>query len=192
MSIEYYDENAKEYFDKSVNLDMSYIYPYFLKHLKKGAKILDVGCGSGRDSKIFLLMGYDVTSIDGSKELAKITRDYIEKEVIIKDFKEIVYDQVFDGIWAMASLLHLPKSETLQVYQNLFNSLKENGVMYVSYKIGSLERCDNEGRLFNDYTEEKFRQFISSFKNIHIEDIFITDSKMNKEDTFINAILIKK
>lgn len=192
MSIKYYNDNAQEYYDKSVSLNLSNIYPYFLKHLNKNDKILDVGCGSGRDSKVFLSLGYDVTSIDGSYELAKLASEYIGKEVIVSDFKDIVYNDEFNGIWAMSSLLHLPKKETLMVYKNLINALKENGVMYVCYKIGNNERYD-KGRFFNDYTEKEFRDFILNENlNLKINDIFITGSQMNKEEQFLNAILIKK
>ncbi len=85
-AIDYYNENAKEYFDKTFKLDMSPIYSEFLSELRPKDRILDVGCGSGRDSKYFLEHGYDVVSIDGSFELAKLASAYIGKEVIVRDF----------------------------------------------------------------------------------------------------------
>lgn len=103
MSIKYYNDNALSYFEKTVNLDMWDMYKEFLHYLEVGDKILDVGCGSGRDSKAFLDMGYDVTSIDGSMELARLASSYIGKKVIVNDFKEILYNNEFNGIWAMSS-----------------------------------------------------------------------------------------
>lgn len=191
MSLKFYDENAKDYFDKSVNLDVRYMYPFFLNYLSEKSKILDLGCGSGRDSKAFLDMGYDVTSVDGSSELAKLASDYIGKEVIVSDFRDIKYENEFDGIWAMSSLLHLPKIDTLEVYKNLAHSLKSNGTMYVCYKVGETER-EERGRFFNDYTEESFKEFISTVEDFKIKEVLLTGSTMNNHDKILNLILKKQ
>jgi 2-polyprenyl-3-methyl-5-hydroxy-6-metoxy-1,4-benzoquinol methylase len=190
---DYYNANAADYFAKTVNLDVTALYTDFLGELHKGDKILDVGCGSGRDSKAFLDMGYDVTSVDGSIKLAKLASAYIGREVLVRDFKEILYADEFNGIWAMSSLLHLPKKDTLQVYKNLFNALKINGIMYVCYKNGDSEREDGN-RLFNDYTEEQFREFIgTNFTNILINKTWMTGSvAANSKDQFVNILMKKK
>ncbi len=88
-TIDYYNQNAKYYFDKTVNVDMSKQYKLFLKYVKDNGKILDFGCGSGRDSLIFKNLGYQVFPIDGSIELCKLASEYTNLDVKCMDFSEL-------------------------------------------------------------------------------------------------------
>ena len=99
---EYYNINAKEFSDSTLNSDMSELYIEFEKYLKHGSKILDLGCGSGRDSIHFIQKGYDVISFDYSEELAKCASINIGKEVIIGDMREIKFENTLDAIWVSA------------------------------------------------------------------------------------------
>ena len=87
-TIDYYNKNANMYCDKTINIDMSKQYELFLKYVKTGGKILDFGCGSGRDSLYFKNLGYDVTAIDGSSELCKIASMYTGLDVKCMDFND--------------------------------------------------------------------------------------------------------
>ncbi len=80
-TISYYNQNAEEYFNKTVNVSMQELYDQFEAYLKPGDKILDLGCGSGRDSRYFLSKGYDVVSVDGSKAMCNLAETYIGKKV---------------------------------------------------------------------------------------------------------------
>ena len=80
-TIDYYNQNAEEYCQSTKDADMSACYQMFEKCLQPGAKILDLGCGSGRDSKYFLSRGYDVTSVDGSEEICKYSSEYLQRPV---------------------------------------------------------------------------------------------------------------
>jgi SAM-dependent methyltransferase len=192
MTLDYYNKNAKEYFDKTISTDNSGIQYLFLEELKSKSKILDLGCGSGRDSKFFIDKGHEVVSIDGSKELAKFASEFIGQPVIIKDFKDVHYIDEFDGIWAMASLLHIPKSDTLEIYINLFRALKTNGIFYTCYKLGLGERTEDNGRFYNDYTEEEFINFINlNFKNVKIIKVWIGDATLNPNEKFLNVLMKK-
>ena len=88
-TLDYYNKNSEEYFNSTLNVDMTNTYKAFLKLLPKGGKILDLGCGSGRDSMNFMKLGYEVTAVDGSKELAKKASALLGKEVIASTFEEL-------------------------------------------------------------------------------------------------------
>ena len=128
-SISYYDTHAQEFFDSTVHYDLSEIYALFLSHLPKGARILDAGCGSGRDSKYFLSQGYEVEAFDGSLELVKLARQFTGLLVHHKRFEDVVEREVFDGIWASASLLHIPQDALLSVLEKLKAALRPGGGM---------------------------------------------------------------
>ena len=134
FTIEYYNNEADRFFESTVSVDFSKIQEQFLKYVKPGGRILDLGCGSGRDSRAFLERGYEVVAVDGSRELARIAGAYIGQEVIVADFREFEPEGTFDGIWACASLLHLPKGEIAAVMRQMAAHLAEGGCFYASFK----------------------------------------------------------
>lgn len=138
-TLNYYDKFAKTFFEKTVELDMQHFYNVFEKFLFSGSRILDFGCGSGRDSKYFLSKGYSVVSMDGSPKMCEIASKYIGKNVLCQKFDEIKFENEFDGIWASASLLHIPKKNLKDIFKLLYKALKDDGYMYISFKYGKYE-----------------------------------------------------
>ena len=126
MSIDFYNKNAESFFSQTVEADMSMLYEKFLDRLpaKKG-KILDLGCGSGRDSKFFKDMGFEIVAMDLSEELGEKASEYIGQEVIVKDMRELDFEDEFIGVWACASILHLPIEDIGIVLEKIFKSLKK-------------------------------------------------------------------
>ena len=110
-TIEYYNTHADRYSEVTRNADMSDIYKRFEEHLKPGSRILDLGCGSGRDSKYFLDKGYDVVSLDASEAMCRKTQELTGKEAVHKRIEDMNYENEFDAVWACASLLHVAKSD---------------------------------------------------------------------------------
>ena len=190
-TLEYYDNSAKEYFNMSKDVDMSDIYKRFIKHLKTSSRILDFGCGSGRDAKKFIEMGYEVDAIDGSKELCVLASEYLGIEVKHINFLEYKPSIKYDGIWACASLLHLISIELNEVFNNLIESLNDEGILYTSFKYGSYEGIRGD-RYYNDFDEEKLEEFLASFKNIKVIDKWISDSAIKERDEkWLNMIIQK-
>ena len=188
-TLNYYNKNATEYFDNTVNADLSEQYNKFLQYLPKGSYILDLGCGSGRDSKYFLKRGYRVKAIDGSYELCKMASNFIGQEVENISFNEINYNNVFDGIWACASLLHVDKNEISNVISRLEKSLKVNGVFYASFKYGNSDRL-KDNRYFNDLNEHGV---LCLFKEFDIKEIWLNDDvRKDRNEKWINCVAIKK
>lgn len=191
-TLNYYEINGKAFAESTVNVDMSDTYNRFLPLVKKNGRILDLGCGSGRDSLAFKTLGFEVVAVDGSKELCQFASELLNQEVINKRFDEIDFDNEFDGIWACASLLHVSKNDMHSVLTKVSTALKEDGIFYCSYKYGEAER-EKEGRSFSDYTEND--QDILFTPDLHLEVVewWISQDvrKDRQTERWINYVLKK-
>ena len=191
-TIQYYEEHAEEFTRNTLNADMASIRSRFLTYISTGCRILDFGCGTGRDSKAFLDLGYDVTAIDGSEALCRIARSLTGLPVRCLDFRDYTPEEgeVYEGIWACASLLHLQKNELLRVMKVLSQALIPGGAFYVSFKYGTFEG-ERNGRHFTDFTMEEFREFIKSIPELSVAEYWITgDVRPGRGDErWLNIVL---
>ncbi len=191
QTIDYYDEHADEYIRSTFDIDMSALYQPFLSRLKKGQRILDAGCGSGRDTKAFLNLGYDVVPIDASPEMTIATRRLARVVAQQIRLQEITFENEFDGIWACASLLHVPFDELRDVIDRLVRATRCRGVLYFSFKEGKGERLEN-GRLFTDFMEKELIDFLSCQSEITLEQVWVTvDARPERTDRWVNVIAVK-
>lgn len=192
-TIKYYDDNAKLYLENTINADVSELYEPFLERLAPGAKILDAGCGSGRDSLFFMNQGFSVTAFDASTEMVKAASNLIGQEVLQMTFENLTLPEQYDGIWACSSLLHVNRKDLLSVLKNLSNALKQAGVFYMSFKYGS-EEYQAGKRYFNCMTEESFKKIISEIPELRIDILRVTgDVRPGREtELWLNAYLVKK
>ena len=191
-TIDYYNENAKKYFDLTYNADMSIQYDHFLQYVKRDGKILDFGCGSGRDSLYFKNKGYDVTAIDGSEELCKIARKYTGIDVKNMKFDEFNDIDYYDGIWACGTLLHLHNSEILEVLKKLRDALKDTGYMFVALKNGKGEEQILDGRYYNYFELNDVENLVELIK-MDIVEVYMSRSVSNPEETkYWNNFILKK
>lgn len=159
----YYSANAQTYFERTVNVDMSSSREVLTRELAPGASILDAGCGSGRDSKAFLEEGFEVISFDGCPELCALASAHTGQPVLNLRFDELKFSQVFDGVYASASLLHLDDEALTEALRRLLGSLKPGGMLFASFKHGFGLRIDEAtGRLFNDMNDARVRRFIAA------------------------------
>lgn len=161
--MEFYDTHAREYSESTLNVDLRDLHNRFLTELSPGAHILDAGCGSGRDTKAFLSKGFRVTSIDASSKLAALASAFTGIRCEILRFQEMGFKEEFDGIWACASILHVPRTEIGDVMCRFIRALKPAGTLYVSLKEGDGERMAEDGRFFSYYTADSFRQLLTRF-----------------------------
>ena len=140
---------------------------------------------------MFKSFGYNVTALDGSEEMCKLAREYTGTEVLCLQFQEIEFEPIFDGIWALASLLHVPSNEIKNVLNRLKNSLKTNGVIYASFKYGDFEG-ERNGRFFNDFTEDTVRELFIEI-GFEINKIWISnDARKGRENEKWVNILVSK
>lgn len=187
----YYDENAQEFFNGTVDADMTSNYTEFIDELPENAVILDAGCGSGRDTLEFKKMGFNVTAIDGSAEMCKLASEYAGQEVRHMMFQDIDFEEVFDGIWASASLLHVPTNELDLVLANLRKSLKVGGVLHASFKQGDFEGMRN-GRFFNDFTEDSAIELFERNDFEVLKNWITNDSRPERYDEKWVNVLVRK
>ena len=136
-TLDYYNANADKFIAGTVSVDFKQVRDKFLGYLPEHALILDLGCGSGRDTKCFMEQGYPVDAVDGSEELCKAATEYTGIEVKQMLFQDLDVADKYDGIWACASILHLSKAEIPDVITKMVRSLKSNGVIYTSFKYGN-------------------------------------------------------
>ncbi|MFW2176675.1 MULTISPECIES: class I SAM-dependent methyltransferase [unclassified Moraxella] len=195
-TLNFYQTHANVFFSQTINVDMQNIYELFLAHLPKGQQvILDVGCGSGRDSVFFANQGFEVTAIDGSQnliDLAKVTDKRVNWQCL--KFDEIQRQHwlnTFTGIWACASLLHVPFDDLPSTLNDLVTCLTPNGILYASFKYGDGER-EKEGRFFCDINEQRWQIIENQLQNIKTLKIWQTvDNRVDRQEIWFNYILGK-
>jgi len=192
QTLEYYDNNAIAFFAGTVNIDMSSLYKRVEAYLKPNAHILDLGCGSGRDSKYFLNRGYHVTAVDGSEQLCQLASEVIGQEVLHLRFRDLNFHEEFDAVWACASLLHVEKGQMTAVLQRIFKSIKPGGILYASYKYGDTQRI-KDNRLFNDYMERDLEMLFSGIDGAVVKEWWISGDVRaeRKNEKWLNVVVRK-
>ena len=187
-NIEYYNINAASFVAGTQNVDMSLWRDKFESYVADGGRILDAGCGSGRDSKAFIQHGFSVVAFDASGEMCKAASELIGQEVWQMKFQEIAFDEEFDGIWACASLLHVSYEELPEVMNKLRKALKPKGVIYVSFKYGDSKMVKGE-RTFSNFTEATVAKLLNETGFAVIECGITGDVREGREDEkWVNVI----
>lgn len=191
-TLNYYDINALGFFKSTFKVDMGSLYQPFLRYLPKNAYILDLGCGSGRDTLAFKNMGYQVDAIDYSLELVKKATELTGIAVRYQSFYALDDQNQYDGIWACASLLHCVREKLPDVLSRLLHALKSNGVCYMSFKYGEDDR-EVAGRHFTDLNELQAHQLFDQFDNIFVLQQWITiDKRPDRNEEWLNIIFKKQ
>ena len=192
-TLKYYAKNTEEFIASTLEADMSETQKKFLALLPKGAHILDLGCGSGRDSLCFLQQGFQVTAVDGSLELAKFASELIGQEVVVADFKDLVLPLAsFDAIWASASLLHVHSEALPGILTKVIDLAKPGAVFYMSFKYGDYEG-ERTGRYYTDLNEERFAEFLlKSGRSLEIIEQWVAkDVRPDKPELWLNTFARK-
>ena len=165
MSIGYYDQNARPFFEGTAAARMDDLHARVLAHVPAGGRVLDAGCGSGRDALAFHRAGYQVQAFDGSAAMVALAREHTGLAVRQMRFEEVEGPDAFGGgfdlVWASATLLHVPRAELVATSGRLVGLLNPGGVLFASFKQGETEREKN-GRRFTDMTESMLADFIAA------------------------------
>ena len=172
-TLNYYDQNAEAFIAGTRDADMSEQYALFLKHLPQKGKLLDLGCGSGRDSAYFSALGFEVTAVDGSEELCKRVRETYGISARCIRFQALSFDGEFDAVWACASLLHVNKAGMPAVMDKVAAALKPGGILYASFKYGTGE-VTRDGRFFNNYKETDLATLLTPSTHLTLLEYQIT------------------
>ena len=187
-TIDYYNKHAEEFTASTFEVDMESLYQPFLAELPEGARILDVGCGSGRDTLAFKKKGYQVDAIDYSEELVKKASRLTGIPIKLKSFYEFDDYEAYDGIWACASLLHCERSRLKEVIGKLLRALKPNGVLYMSFKYGNNDR-EKEGRQFTNLNEAQAEILLGQLENVQqIQQWITVDKRPERTEQWLNLL----
>ncbi|AOM83080.1 class I SAM-dependent DNA methyltransferase [Salisediminibacterium beveridgei] len=192
-SVTYYDLHANAFDEDTGEVSITELHQLFLKYLKPGARILDLGCGSGRDSLAFMNSGYHVTAMDGSEEMCKIASAKTGLSIEHRLFHQLSEKERFDGIWACASLLHVPMEELPDLFDKIRDALKSGGCFYSSYKYGSFEGIRND-RYFTDMDEDRAGSLLEQIGNFKLLEMTTTSDvrQGRSEEKWLNLLLKKE
>lgn len=200
QTIEYYNKNAEAFCDTTLHADMSDCRNRFLQYLSPGARILDAGCGSGRDSRCFLEQGFCIEAFDAAEEICRIAEKHIGQPVTCMRFEDMEYEARFEGIWACASLLHVSRKELPQVLQRLYCALKPMGILYASFKYGdagsdfiaSASSTDKGERYFINFTEAGIIELLEASAFTILECFVTSDVRKDRStEKWVNVIAKK-
>lgn len=193
LTIQYYNENAEQFINTTLDVNFTEIQDEFLSMLRKESYILDFGCGSGRDTKYFLERGFVVDAVDGSLEMCKRASEVTGIRVKHMLFDELNEINKYEAIWACSSILHLSYMQLVAVFNKMLKALKADGIIYTSFKYGDFEGFRN-GRYFIDFDEEKLERLKKDVPALEVEKMWITtDVRPERdEEKWMNLILKKK
>ena len=192
-TITYYDQNAETFIESTINVDASALYKPFEELLQQGDRILDLGCGSGRDSRYFSQHGYSVIAVDPSQAMCEQTRTFACVPVYRMRAEENHFSNEFDAVWACASLLHIHKEKQEIVLHKIATSLKDGGILYCSWKYGDNMRTTDDTRVFTDMNELLLQDVLKNIDELELLKTWVTCDirKANCDQKWMNALFKK-
>lgn len=181
--ISYYDKHVQDYIEKTKDMDVSDLRQKFKSRVEsvsdKNVKVLDFGCGFGRDANVFInQFGWDVDAWDASLKMKQAARRKYGIHVKQKFFKQLREVNKYDGIWAMSSIVHLHPDDLKVVFKKMLDALKNKGVIFTSFiNLGSWSYVyDEKDRRFVCFNKSQLASFV--------ENCMIEFQHENEFDTF--------
>lgn len=193
QTIDFYNQNSERYDKTTFSLKLEIPWIEFTSRVKPSGRILDVGCGSGRDMRHFIDLGYYVEGIEPSREMAKIARSRTGAIIHEIAAEQIDFSNQFDGVWACASLLHVDRSKMEETYNSIMRSLKRSGVFYFSLKSGAGIVRKEDGRLFANYSSNEIEELVAARSDAKSFVSWESSDALNSINTkWLNFIVVKK
>lgn len=192
-TIDYYNTHAEEYYQSTVTADLDAARKKFAEYLKPEARIIDVGCGSGRDVVAFRDMGFNAEGIDASEALVRLATEKLGITANVADMSDWIADEAYDGIWCCASLMHLNEEDYERFFSNLKYNLRTGGALYISVKTGIETGTDAAGRYLRNFNEEDIRDLINKAAGLRLSELWYTDDTLSRRDfRWLNVIAEKE
>ncbi len=190
--VDYYQYHHTAYHEKTFHIDPSSFLEPLIRHLKTGAEIFDVGCGSGRDLLWLKTHGFGVMGFERSEGLATLARKHVDCDIIEGDFEKYDFSKwKFDAILLSGSLVHIPHAHLEAVFGGIMSGLGEGGKVLVSLKEGEGSSIDGDGRAFYFWKDEDLRDIFSRHA-FRVLECHRGVSKVNSNDTWLSYILEPK
>lgn len=159
----YYEEHAESYARETGSADLQHVWPLLTKRLAPESLILDLGCGAGRDLAYFAKAGFRVIGLDYSLNLLRIAKTVSRQKVVLADLGMPPFaPATFDAVWALASLLHVPRYRIRTVLSDIRGLLKPPGLFLASIREGRGERVDERGRYFASYRPVEWEALLAA------------------------------
>jgi SAM-dependent methyltransferase len=155
-TLQFYRGNAEAYARRTFTSRQVRLMA-FLAQLPPGASILELGCGAGGDTAEMLARGFDVRPTDGSPEMAAVASKHLGRTVETLLFHELDEFEAYDGVWANACLLHVPRAGLPDVLARIWRALKATGCFFASYKEGDGDGRDTLDRYYNYPSQDWLR-----------------------------------
>ncbi len=190
-TIEYYNRNAQEYAENTRYVYMFDIRSVFLRYIDPAGRILDAGCGGGRDMKVFMENGYSVDAFDASPEMCRVASEYTGEKISCCDFSDFRPYFTYSGIWACASLLHLQEEEFFAFFRRFKEYLNANGVIYFSMKAGVTDGYDEKGRWYLGFDDRRLNRILQENPELRRVKYWKTIDNLNRDLSWYNVILQK-
>ena len=163
ITLSHYNRHAEHFWEGTRAHDVSQNRDALLQSLSGSGpfRILDFGCGPGRDLKILRELGHDAVGLDGAERFVELAREYSGCRVWHQDFLRLeLPTEFFDGVFANASLFHVPSQELPRVLKELWTTLKPGGVLFSSNPRGGNEEGWSGGRYGSYYDWERWRELV--------------------------------
>ncbi len=186
-TVSYYDDNAAEFASRTLSIDLGHLRAPLLKELAPASRILDLGCGVGRDARAFLAAGHSVTAVDASREMVRIATENTGQPAQQMRFDEMEFEEEYDGVWACASLLHAPKDEMPDILARVARSLRACGVAQLSVKYGDGEEY-RDGRWFSDYTVAGLHAVLDAVATLTPAKYWVTQDQRRTDTQWVHAL----
>jgi len=189
-NIKYYNDHALSYYKQTAFIDMGDLYKIFTDLIPRGGLILDAGCGVGRDTRYFIKNAFRVIAFDASIEMVKLCNGYPFAYCTQMTFDSLEYVEEFDGVWASASLVHVPHSKLLETFTRIFRSLKPGGIFYFSLKLKN--KNIQNGRHFYYFDQKYISKILSEVPFKEIKPPWENESKLNGSEDHWKSFLWMK
>ena len=161
QTIHWYNEQAGAYAERGHGKGAHPRLASFVVALPPAASVLDLGCGGGQDALALRAHGLAATGADASAVIAAEARARTGLDIRVMEFAALADVAAFDGIWASASLHHIPAAELPLVFAAIHRALKPGGLLYASFKVGGVDRRDRFGRLYCEMSERRLRGLVA-------------------------------
>ena len=189
---DFYQNNAKSYFDSTAHLDSTSILMPVARALSPGASFLDVGCGSGRDLMWLTDQGFTPSGFERSSQLAAMARELSGCPVIEGDFYNFNFaDLSFDALLLVGALVHVERSLLPEVLQRISGALAVDGLIYITLKEGKGERTADDGRTFTLWSQEQLESIFQKL-DFRVKDFSRQVSKLRASDVWLGYLLCPK
>lgn len=191
--MDYYNINAKSYFDSTFSINMEKVYQPFLNHIPDEGVIIDAGCGAGRDALAFTERGYQVLAFDDSENLVELVNAETGLKVECCDFMDFYTEpESVDGLWACGAFIHTPYEQLHDIMAHLLLFLKPDGIVHTSFKYGE-EDIDEAERHYTNMTESRIDKLAADL-NLSIRHLWITPDQRpdRSNEKWLNVLLKKK